>query len=156
MGFIGCFVYLFFLGILSFFVGRIIPKKWIDPSKFPFKEFRFENGGKLYEKLNIKKWQNKLPDMSKIFPKLISPKRITEKANIEMLQNMLHETCVAEMTHVLLPLAALPCLLLWRGIKGKIIYFIYVVLGNLPYIVIQRYNRPRLKMLLERVRETGV
>ena len=149
MGLIRCFVYLVIIGTASFFLGRIIPKKWLNAFAFPFKEFKFENGGKIYERLNVKAWQNKVPDMSKIFPKIIPPKKIIEKSNKEMLENMLHENCVAEMIHLLLPIAALPCLLLWRGIKGRIIYFIYVFLGNLPYVIIQRYNRPRLKRLLK-------
>ncbi len=150
MGLLRCFIYLFTVGLLSFFAGRIIPKKWIDAYKFPFKTYNFEKNGKLYEKLKIRSWQNKLPDMSRIFPKIIPPKRIVKKADREKLENMLHENCVAELIHLLLSVAALPCLLLWKGIKGRIILYIYILFGNIPYVIIQRYNRPRIKRLLER------
>lgn len=151
MGFLRCFLYLMTLGVLGFFTGRILPKEWLDASKFPFKAYKFEKGGKLYDKLNIKKWQNKVPDMSRIFPKLIPPKRIEYKADKTKLETMLHETCVAEIIHTVLPILAIPCFWLWKGRKGRIIYYVYVLLGNLPYIIIQRYNRPRITRLLRNI-----
>lgn len=33
------------------------------------------------------------------------------------------------------------------GVGGVCITIIYIVLGNLPFIVVQRYNRPRLQKL---------
>lgn len=149
MGLLRCFLYLMTLGVLSFFAGRILPKEWLDASEFPFKAYKFEKGGKIYEKLNIRKWQNKVPDMSRIFPKIIPPKRIECKADKAKLETMLHETCVAEIIHTALPILAIPCLWLWKGVKGRIIYYVYVLLGNLPFIIIQRYNRPRIARLLK-------
>ena len=37
---------------------------------------------------------------------------------------------------------------IWPGAGGVLITVIYIVLGNLPFIIIQRYNRPRLQKLL--------
>ena len=74
----------------------------------------------------------------------------------ERLPDMLLETCVAELTHSLLCVIGLYCLRLWPGAGGMIIYWIYIVLFNLPYIFIQRYNRPRLMKLYKKllVKET--
>ena len=64
------------------------------------------------------------------------------------LPRMIQETCVAEMIHVLLSLTGLGCLVIWPGIGGVLVTAVYILLGNLPFILIQRYNRPRLQRLL--------
>lgn len=75
MNFLHCFIYLAIIGTITFYVGRILPKSWFNFSSFPYRSFDWENGGKIYDKIKIKKWQNKLPDMSKIFKKLMPAKR---------------------------------------------------------------------------------
>ena len=65
------------------------------------------------------------------------------------LPQMLRETCVAELTHWLLCVAGLHCLTLWPSVGGLAVVCLNI-LGNLPFILIQRYNRPRLARLLEK------
>ena len=110
--FLMCLLYIAALGVLSFVVGRLIPK----------------------------------PDMSRIFVKIMPEKKLT-KENYENLPRMIEETCVAEWTHILLSIAGLGLLKIWSGVGGVCITIIYIVLGNLPFIVVQRYNRPRLQKL---------
>lgn len=43
-----CAVYLAVTGILRFFSGRIIPKRWIRPEKGWFRSFAFERSGAVY------------------------------------------------------------------------------------------------------------
>ncbi len=64
---------------------------------------------------------------------------------------MIRETCTAEAVHSLLNVAGLWLLNLWEGLGGVLMYLIYVIVGNLPFILVQRYNRPRLKVLLSRL-----
>ena len=149
-GFLKCFWYLITTGILAFFVGRILPKKWFRPDMFPYKTLRFEDSGRFYEKFGIRKWQNKVPDMSKILPFMMPPKKLTGNYK-ERLPRMLQETCVAEMIHITNCIAGLYCLKLYPGVGGIIVYLIYVFLLNLPFVIIQRYNRPRLLKLWRRV-----
>ena len=47
-------------------------------------------------------------------------------------------------------LAGLALLKIWRGPGGVILTVIYIVFGNLPFLLIQRYNRPRLLRLAEK------
>ena len=61
---------------------------------------------------------------------------------------MIQETCVAELTHALLCLAGIAVFWIWPGPGGLILFLIDVFLGNLPFILIQRYNRPRLIRLM--------
>ena len=90
------------------------------------------------------------PHMSRLFKKLMPEKKLTQKT-AQDLPLMIQETCVAELTHGLLCFAGLALLKIWRGPGGVILTVIYIVFGNLPFLLIQRYNRPRLVRLYERM-----
>jgi len=148
-----CFWYLIIISAFAFFIGRILPKNWFLPEMFPYRSYRFEQDGRIYDKLNIRKWQNKVPDMSKILPKLIPGKNFTGDYK-SRLPRMLQETCVAELIHSLNCFAGFYCLKLYPGVGGLIILILYVILFNLPFIIIQRYNRPRLLRILKKMQKT--
>ena len=145
-----CLLYIAILGIVSFFLGRILPKKWFRADAFPYRDYPFEQRGNLYRKIGIHRWQSHMPDMSRVFPKLMPPKRLTGRVNAREAELMVQETCVAEFTHILLSALGLACLPLWPGWGGALVYIAYVLLGNLPFILIQRFNRPKLIMMWEK------
>lgn len=154
-GFLRCVFYLAFTGSASFLLGRILPKQWFPYDKFPYKPFRFEQNGKIYEAIGIRRWKDMLPDMSKIFTKIIPPKHLLKVMTAEKADDMLRETCVAEFIHTMLCVTGIVCVWLWKGAGGWIFYMIYV-LGNIPFNLIQRYNRPKLAAIKKRLnaRET--
>ena len=144
MGFWRCCVYYAALGAAFFFFGRLLPKRWFHGDRFPFRCSPKE--AKLYRLLRVHDWQDKVPDMSRIVPKLIPAKRLTGSYRAQ-LPRMIQETCVAELTHVLLSVCGLYALRLWPGADGVLITAVYILFGNVPFIIIQRYNRPRLQRL---------
>ena len=144
-------LYFALTGITAFFVGRLIPKQWLNPDSRWFRSFPWEENGRVYDRLKIRTWQNRVPDMSRILPRCIPPKRLPPEPTIAVLQQMLQETCAAEATHLLLCLVGLGCLNIWPSIGGVVLYCLYVLLANLPFVLIQRYNRPRLRRLLQRL-----
>ena len=151
MGIVNCIFYMGVLGVAAYPVGRIISKFGLDPERFPFTEQAWELGGKLYEKLHIKSWQARVPDVSQVLHRWMPRKKLHVGFTSETVRTMISETCTAEVVHNLLNLAGLRLLGLWRGTGGVIVYLIYVLFGNLPFILVQRYNRPRLKVLLSRL-----
>ena len=151
MGFVNCILYMGFLGIISYPVGRFISKRDPNPDGFLFRERAWELGGKIYEKLHIKSWQSKIPDVSKVLHRWMPRKKLIVGFNAETVRMMIRETCTAEAVHSLLNVAGLWLLNLWEGLGGILMYLIYVIIGNLPFILVQRYNRPRLKVLLSRL-----
>lgn len=148
MGFVNCVLYMGFLGIAAYPVGRIISKHDPDPEGFLFREHAWELGGRIYEKLNIKHWQARIPDVSKYLGRWMPQKKLNVGFTAETVRTMIRETCTAEMVHNLLNIAGLWLINLWHGVGGIVMYLIYFLLGNLPFILVQRYNRPRLKVLL--------
>ena len=139
MQFLKCACYLAGLGILSFVLGRLVPKTWFDYTRFPYRTFAFERNGKLYEALRVSRWQSRVPDMSRLFSKLMPPKKMPARPD-------------EQATHTLLMLAGLGVIGIWPCVWGVMLYLVYAILGNLIFIIIQRYNRPRLVRLYERKR----
>lgn len=153
MRLLDCLIYYAVIGILGFVVGRLLPKKWFVSEWFPYRSFGFEKDGAIYDKLKIKSWQNKAPDMSRILPGLMPAKKIDKSFNSEHLELMLRETCVAEFIHTWLCILGTHTLKIWRGLGGILVFAVYTLLGNLPYILIQRYNRPKLQRLLVKIKQ---
>lgn len=155
MGFINCILYLITSGIIVLLIGRLFPRKWIREKSFPFKSYKFENEGKIYDKIKIRFWKTKLPDasliISKISPNFMPKKRIDkiEDSN-EKIKVLVKETCVAESTHFVTGLLGLLCIRIWNKLGGKLIAVIYFV-WNMLFVCIQRYNRPRMLKVIERM-----
>lgn len=144
-----CTIYLAICGIGAFFLGRALPKAWFRFDRFPFRILPFEKEGRIYHRIGVRKWKDAMPDMSRIAPTLIPSKRIPPRASRQAIEEMLQETCVAEWIHALLILLGFGCVFLWEGTGGWILSVVYGI-GNLPYIIIQRHNRPRLARILEK------
>ncbi len=141
-----CVIYLAIVCVVGFFAGRAVPKRWFHGDRFPFHAYRWEREGRVYRKLRVQKWHNKVPDMSKLFQKLMPPKSLKGATEDAQLERMVQETCVAESTHVVVGVCGFYCMRLFSGVGGVIVSLLYFA-GNLPFIVIQRYNRPRLMRL---------
>lgn len=149
--FLGCLLYLALIGIIFFLIGRILPKEKFSYEKFPFRSFSIEKDGRIYNSIGIRKWKNGFPDMSRILPVLIPSKKLPIAPSSEQIKLMIQETCIAEFIHSLLSLLGFGCVFIWKSLGGWIISGLYMI-GNLPYIIIQRYNRPKLVKLLHSLR----
>ena len=153
MGFWKCVIYLCVTGTVGFFGGRMISKKQFNPSRGIFRCHKWEQGGKIYEKLSIRKWHKRLPDMSRILPFMMPQKNLSGDY-AKRLPEMISETCVAEIVHIAISLMGLYCLHLWPGAGSVVIVLLHSLLLNLPFIIIQRYNRPRLIRLQDKLQKS--
>lgn len=144
-----CIFYIAATGIIAFFMGRILPKRIFHADRFPYQAWKIEDDGKLYYKIKMNHWQARIPDMSRWLPGFIPPKRILHRPDDAQIMRMIRETCVAEFVHVLLCISGIALFWIWPGAGGFFIYALYVLLGNLPFILVQRYNRPRLLAILQ-------
>ena len=148
-----CAVYLFAVGMAVLTVGKVIPRRWFDGNKFPFSTFSFEKGGLLYKKLGIHHWKCKLPDAS-LKARNMVVKRTGIHPDAKKLEQLICESCVAEASHYGLIFLSLPVLTLYPGAPGRLIFLLCIV-GNLCFSLIQRYNRPRLQRVLQKMRKTA-
>lgn len=114
-----------------------------------FKERKWERKGAVYQSLfHIKKWKNKLPQLSDFFKKLFSKKQVLNSSP-EYLYRFVLETCRAEFTHWAI-IASSFLFILWDGICMSVFMICAASVLNLPYVMIQRYNRPRILKILGR------
>lgn len=140
------------IGILAHVIGEALPRRWFDASRFPYRAYAFERNGRFYEALGIRKWKNVLPDKSRIAPGTYR-KAIrggAQQHSAAHMERLLQETCVAECVHWAL-LVISPILLFTMESPAAYVMTPLYGLSNLPYIMIQRYNRPRLAALSARM-----
>lgn len=138
------------IGIASHFFGEALPRKF-NFEKKPFASFSWEQNGRIYSRLGIEKWKDRVFDMgkaglgteSKDIKKSSGGMKILSS---ETLEKMIQETCVAEVTHFALILVS-PVIFFICRTPWSILLWICDVASNLSDILIQRYNRPRLVKL---------
>jgi len=111
----------------------------------------FEADGRWYERhLRIKVWKARLPEAGALFADGFS-KRSLDEASCAHLERFVVETRRAELTHWLV-LASGAAFVLWNPPGLLAVMWVYAVVANVPFLLIQRYNRARLLRVLDRAR----
>lgn len=125
-------------------IGNIIGSiklSQFDPNSFRYRERKFERN--LYKALRVKKWKKFAPTYDE---RVFSVKDNT-------FDELARATCRAENTHWLCAAAGLVsiCFATWFGsLAAFLITGILGAFADLVFVIIQRYNRPRLVRLAER------
>ena len=123
--------------------GRLNREGWLLRAR------RFETGGRWYRRrLRIHRWKDRLPDAGDLFRGGVS-KRHVPAYDGSGLRLFVRETRRAELAHWW-ALCCGPLFALWNPPLATALLVAYGVLVNLPFIVVQRYNRARTQLLLER------
>lgn len=126
-----------------------IPDEWFVRKHRLFKIAAWEKNGQLWNDIfHIQKWKSYLPDGSRII-KTAYNKTNLHGTTLESLEKFIIETKRAELTHWILILPA-PIFLVWNPLWAGIVMIIYALGVNIPFILSQRYNRPRLERLCQR------
>jgi glycosyl-4,4'-diaponeurosporenoate acyltransferase len=108
----------------------------------------FEDGGRLYERLGIKRWKDALPEAGALFRGGLSKRRLPRRTD-GGLERFAAETRRAEYGHWM-AMAGGPLFVLWNPPAVALLMVAYGVAVNAPFIAIQRYNRLRLVRALAR------
>ena len=123
-------------------VGALIPNRF-DPGSRWFQPRKAETA--LYKKLRDKRWKDHLPTYD---PRLFSMQDNT-------LEGIVKNTCQAEIVHeVIIVCSFLPMLasLLWGEFWVFAATTVIAALLDSTFVMLQRYNRPRLMRLLGKKR----
>lgn len=124
---------------------RLCPAAGLTPTGPPYRCRDWEKGGRVYNKLHIRRWKDRLPDMSRLMPDMVKKKLAAADP-----MSLVQETCVAECVHCWLVALSVGMLFLWKSVWSWVLWLVYNLLGNVSFILIQRYNRPRLLRLAEK------
>ena len=110
----------------------------------------FEVGGRWYRRrLRIHRWKDRLPEAGALFDGGISKRELPAR-DVTGLGLFVRETRRAELAHWW-AMACSPLFLVWNPPLAATLLVAYGVLVNLPFILIQRYNRFRTQPLLLRL-----
>jgi glycosyl-4,4'-diaponeurosporenoate acyltransferase len=120
-----------------------IDDRFFNPEKWILRSRKWEKGGKIYNRIfHIKKWKHLLPDGARVHKKGFE-KRNLKSSDPEYIKAFIAETGRAEIIHwcQLLPFWVFG---LWSPAIAVWLMLAYAVIVNVPCIIAQRYNRPRL------------
>ena len=149
MAFLYSVLYVAGLGIVSHFIGEALPDRWLRHDLFPCRLYAWEKNGKIYNKLHIRSWKDHMPDMSRIMKDMV-PKKVGTAPTSEHLWVLVRETCRAELTHIGLCVLSPVIFFFWWNWVGVLLSAI-TIFCNIPFILIQRYNRPAFVSLAKRL-----
>lgn len=122
---------------------------YFKKDSFLYRTRSWEKNGTFYEKwFMIKRWKKYLPDGGGVFKNGYAKRQIVD-FSIENLERYLLESRRAELTHWL---AIFPFWVFGLFAPPRVIWImlVYALLVNLPCIITQRYNRPRIMKLLKK------
>lgn len=132
----------------SAFLCLYLPDKFFNHNKGIYKTFRFEHNGKLYDTLfKVKKWKHLLPDGGAIYKKKGFAKKTLTDFSQNNLNRFLMESCRGELTHWL-PICFFWVFFFITSPFVVLLMFVYSIIVNMPCIIVQRYNRPRIQKML--------
>ncbi|MGG4492278.1 glycosyl-4,4'-diaponeurosporenoate acyltransferase [Metabacillus idriensis] len=132
---------------VSFFSVRM-SENFIGKFNRIFAVYNWERSGIFYEKIQIRKWKDRLPEAGNLFKGGFSKQALTGKERSEM-ERFLLETKRGEFSHWL---QLVPCLFffIWNTPLAALFNVLYAFAFNSPFILIQRYNRIRLSRVLQK------
>lgn len=140
--------------IIQFIISIICLKVSDKYLYYDSKMFRlklWEKNGEIYNTLfKVKFWKKYLPDGGAIMKGY--KKKYLKDTSVDNLEKYLLESCRSELQHWL---SIFPFWIFGLFAPAKVIpyMFIYALLSNIPCIAAQRYNRPRIIRLLERMKK---
>ena len=142
-------LYVIVLGIAAHFIGEAIPAAAFHYDHFPYRAWKWERDGKIYDRLQIRKWKDRMPDMSRVMRDMV-PKQLGKCPTSDTAWRLVQETCRAEIVHLGLCMCAPVIYFFWWNWIGVCLTCL-TFFGNFPFVLIQRYNRPALIRLAERL-----
>lgn len=133
-------------------IDPLIPRSWLNPDAWPFRLSKWEGDGAFYRKvLHIERWKDHLPVFA---GRTGFDKKSLLGIDPEYLSRFITETCRGESNH-LRAIGSVVVMRLWTPFGVWIWLFLIAAAGNLPFVAIQRYNRPRLQRILDLCRRNS-
>ena len=136
------------LGIIwhyaSFFLCIMKQNEDYSPDKKIYRPKKWERDGRFYsDTLKINKWKDRLP---KHTGKNGFSKEHLDELSIDYIDTFIRETCRGEWNHTLNCMFAVILMIINSPLMGLFLSALLLI-GNVPFIFIQRYNRFRLERL---------
>lgn len=129
-----------------------LPIDRFDYNQWSYQTFKWEQDGEIYQKLfRVKDWKHFIPSGAALYKGAYQISHVNE-FTVEGVKIWLKESCRSEFCHRIMILPGF-LFFLWNEVTVGWIMVAYAVLNNLIPIMMQRYNRPRIRKLLARLEE---
>ncbi len=149
---VNCIIYTALVAVRAW-VDVTLPDRFFRPDRWWFRTREWEREGEIYRThLRIDRWKDHLPALETW--NRFSKKRLAD-ANQRYLSRFVVETCRAESNH-LRAIASVVAMRLWTPLDLWLTCLVIALIGNVPFILIQRYNRPRLQRTLGRIEQRAL
>ena len=137
---------------LGYWCSRI-PVSKFDPQKNLYLTHAWEKCGEVYERIfHVRSWKKFIPAGGKLYPNTFSLQKLSTFTK-DYLELWLKESCRAEFCHWMMVFPGF-LFFFWNSTRGGLLMLAYAVLNNLFPIVMQRFNRPRIRRLIERLNDS--
>lgn len=131
---------------LSSFIANAMDYKALKKLYPVFRTRKWEDGGKLYQKLfKVKSWKEHIPSISSF-----DKKNLSRDITVEYVEIYLLESIRAELCHALITFLSIPIIVMSPG-SYRFSIIVWTVSANMPCIIIQRFNRPRFEALARKI-----
>jgi len=137
--------------LLFGWISLLLPGRWLEPELPLWRARRWEQDGRFYERVfRIRSWKRFLPDGGALWKTRGYRKNSLTDYSEENLRRFLVESARGELMHWL---AISPFWVFGLFAPGYVVWIMlaYALASNLPCILAQRYNRPRVYALLNRM-----
>ncbi|MDD4007710.1 MAG: hypothetical protein PHO44_06985 [Sphaerochaetaceae bacterium] len=149
------FPVLFASQFLASFIVNGMSYSTLQSFRNPLRARSWELEGQVYQKLfRIKAWKDLVPELGRITPEKFT-KRHIESDRAAYLEQFILESIRAELCHAFSLFFAVP-IFLFVPTHLRDFALLYIILINVPCIMIQRTNRPRLERILRHTKNSGV
>jgi glycosyl-4,4'-diaponeurosporenoate acyltransferase len=139
-------------GSLVGYAFHRMPPRWFARDNAVTRLRRWERDGRFWqETLRVRRWKDRVPDAGALFKG--GQRKRTPTRDLDALARLAIETRRAEFVHLVV-LVITPLFFLWNPLWLALVMVTYNLVANVPFVVIQRYNRPRLMRLLAMRRAT--
>lgn len=129
--------------------ATLLPISLFHEKMWLYRIRKWEKRGSFYTGLfKVERWKDKLPDGASWFSQGFAKKGLAHKES-GYLDRFVKETCRGELAHWFVILVS-PLFFLFNPWYAGVIMIIYAFCANLPCIIVQRYNRPRLMRIRDR------
>ena len=133
--------------IAAFLICIKLPDSAFNPAKERYAPKEWEHGGRWYrDAVKIQEWKDRLPQH--IGKKGFSKQHLTE-VSVDYLDRFIVETCRGEWMHRKACACAIITLIINPLLVGLMVSF-FIMIANVPFAAVQRYNRFRLQILRKR------
>lgn len=157
LDFLFVFIIILLPSIISLLFQVVFPKKWLDGKAKIFQQKKFEKN--LYRKIGVKNWKDKVPNCGNVGKGVVNENNINlDEKNINY---FVYQTCLGEIVHKFCIATCLISTILLGIFRFDLffkmvlpVWFVYTTI-NILSIIIQRYNRPRLNIMLAKIQRAN-